>query len=171
MPQSLSQLYAHLIFSTKDRYPFLRDDIRDRVHAYLATVLRDMCSPFVVVAGIEDLFTSCSIRAGFMQPGILSNKSSGSRPNLSKRFAPISANSIGKVIRLANKSSDSLHDTLLPSYVLITLNFYVTPSFFSTFGRLKYPLLRVHVFGGMYSAFRILSINLFGNPTSCFSIK
>ena len=54
MPQSLSQLYAHLIFSTKDRYPFLKDDIRDRVHAYLATVLREMGSPFVVVGGIDD---------------------------------------------------------------------------------------------------------------------
>jgi len=54
MPQSLSQLYAHLIFSTKDRYPFLTDDIRDRVHAYLATVLRDMGAPFVVVGGVAD---------------------------------------------------------------------------------------------------------------------
>jgi putative transposase len=54
MPQSLSQLYAHLIFSTKDRYPFLKEDIRDRVHAYLATVLRGMGSPFVVVGGIDD---------------------------------------------------------------------------------------------------------------------
>ena len=54
MPQSLSQLYAHLIFSTKDRFPFLRDDIRERVHGYLATTLRDMGSPFVVVGGVED---------------------------------------------------------------------------------------------------------------------
>ena len=54
MPQSLSQLYAHLIFSTKDRFPFLKDDIRERVHGYLATVLRDMGSPFVVVGGVDD---------------------------------------------------------------------------------------------------------------------
>jgi len=54
MPQSLSQLYAHLIFSTKDRFPFLKDDVRGRVHGYLATVVRDMGSPFVVVGGIDD---------------------------------------------------------------------------------------------------------------------
>jgi putative transposase len=54
MPQSLSQLYAHLIFSTKDRFPFLKDDIRERVHGYLATILRDMGSPFVVVGGVAD---------------------------------------------------------------------------------------------------------------------
>jgi REP element-mobilizing transposase RayT len=54
MPQSLSQLYVHLIFSTKDRFPFLTDDIRERVHGYLATTLRDMGSPFVVVGGVAD---------------------------------------------------------------------------------------------------------------------
>lgn len=54
MPRSLSQLYVHSIFGTKDRVPFLTDDIRERVHAYLATALRDMGSPFVVVGGVAD---------------------------------------------------------------------------------------------------------------------
>jgi putative transposase len=54
MPQSHSRLYAHLIFSTKDRYPFLADDIRERTHAYLATILRDMGSPYVLVGGVAD---------------------------------------------------------------------------------------------------------------------
>lgn len=72
MPQSLSQLYAHLVFSTKDRFPFLKDDIRDRVHGYLATVLRDMGSPFVVVGGVEDhvhiLFDLGRIHAAKVSP-------------------------------------------------------------------------------------------------------
>ena len=54
MPQSLTKLYAHLIFSTKNRRPFLDDEIRKRVHAYLATVVRDLGSPFVVVGGVAD---------------------------------------------------------------------------------------------------------------------
>ncbi|GIW97239.1 MAG: transposase [Pirellulaceae bacterium] len=54
MPQSLAQLYVHLIFSTKDRKPFLDDRIRPRVHAYLATVLRDLGSPHAVVGGVAD---------------------------------------------------------------------------------------------------------------------
>ena len=54
MPQSLSKLYAHLIFSTRDRRPFLDVEIRDRVHAYLSVVLRDMGSPYVVVGGVAD---------------------------------------------------------------------------------------------------------------------
>jgi hypothetical protein len=45
MPQSLTKLYAHLIFSTKNRKPFLDEGIRSRVHGYLATVIRSIDSP------------------------------------------------------------------------------------------------------------------------------
>ena len=54
MPQSLTKLYAHLIFSTKNRERWLDDEIRSRVHAYLATVVRDVGSPWVVVGGVAD---------------------------------------------------------------------------------------------------------------------
>ncbi len=39
MPQSLSYVLAHLVFSTKDRRPLLTDAIRGEMHAYLATIL------------------------------------------------------------------------------------------------------------------------------------
>jgi len=54
MPQSLTKLYAHLVFSTKERRPFLTPEIRPRVHGYLATVLRSMGCPYVVVGGVAD---------------------------------------------------------------------------------------------------------------------
>lgn len=54
MPQSLTRLYAHLIFSTKNRGQFWDDEIRPRVHGYLATVIRDLDSPWVVVGGVSD---------------------------------------------------------------------------------------------------------------------
>ncbi len=54
MPQSLTKLYAHLVFSTKSREPFVDDEIRERVHGYLATVIRSVDSPFVVVGGVAD---------------------------------------------------------------------------------------------------------------------
>ena len=54
MPQSLTKLYAHLVFSTKNRQPFLAEEIRQRVHAYLATVIRGLDSPYVVVGGVVD---------------------------------------------------------------------------------------------------------------------
>ena len=55
MPQSLAKLWVHLIFSTKDRYPFLTDKaVRRDTHAYLATVLRSHECETVIVGGIEN---------------------------------------------------------------------------------------------------------------------
>jgi REP element-mobilizing transposase RayT len=54
MPQSLTQIYAHLIFSTKGRQAFIDVKIRPRVHAYIATLFRDLESQFVVVGGVAD---------------------------------------------------------------------------------------------------------------------
>jgi putative transposase len=54
MPQSLTKLYAHLVFSTKNREPSLESEIRPRVHAYLATIVRSFDSQWVVVGGIAD---------------------------------------------------------------------------------------------------------------------
>ena len=55
MPQSLAKLWVHLIFSTKDRYPFLTDkSVRRDTHAYLATVLRTHECKTVIVGGIEN---------------------------------------------------------------------------------------------------------------------
>ena len=54
MPQSLTKLYAHLIFSTKNRRPFVDDEIRSRVHGFIANSVRGMDSPYVVVGGIAD---------------------------------------------------------------------------------------------------------------------
>jgi hypothetical protein len=36
MPQSLNLTLVHLVFSTKDRRPFLTPDVRPDLHAYLA---------------------------------------------------------------------------------------------------------------------------------------
>ena len=54
MPQSLCYLYGHMIFSTKNRYPFLAGDARDQVHAYMAGILRNMKCLDVQVGGVAD---------------------------------------------------------------------------------------------------------------------
>ena len=54
MPQSLTKLCTHLVFSTKHRQSYLVGSIRPRVHAYLAEVLRDLGCPWVVVGGVDD---------------------------------------------------------------------------------------------------------------------
>ena len=54
MAQSLARLHVHLIFSTRDREPFLGDGVRDSLHRYMATVLQNMgCLP-VLINSVED---------------------------------------------------------------------------------------------------------------------
>jgi REP element-mobilizing transposase RayT len=54
MPQSLSRVILHIIFSTKDREPWLESHVRPRVHAYLATICRDLGAELVQVGGVAD---------------------------------------------------------------------------------------------------------------------
>src|SRR5947208_3429750 len=55
MSQSLSRLWTHLIFSTKDRYPFLlKPEVREQAHAYIAGILRKHNCPTLLVGGVED---------------------------------------------------------------------------------------------------------------------
>jgi hypothetical protein len=51
MPQSLSQLYVHLAFSTQHRERLLLARLRAPMHAYLATVLTNSDSPAIQVGG------------------------------------------------------------------------------------------------------------------------
>ena len=55
MPQSLSAVYIHLVFSTKERRPFLCDlEIRAAMHSYLGGISKQLgCAP-IVTGGIED---------------------------------------------------------------------------------------------------------------------
>ncbi len=55
MPQSLSNILVHIIFSTKNRYPFLSDkDIRSEMHAYLGGTCNNLDCQVIVVGGISD---------------------------------------------------------------------------------------------------------------------
>ena len=55
MPQPFSAVYIHLVFSTKDRRPLLRDKtMRAALHSYLAGVSKQLdCAP-VLAGGVED---------------------------------------------------------------------------------------------------------------------
>jgi REP element-mobilizing transposase RayT len=55
MPQSLSVVYLHLVFSTKDRMPLLREkNVRDSLHQYLGGISKKLdCAP-LQVGGMDD---------------------------------------------------------------------------------------------------------------------
>lgn len=54
MPQSLSSVLVHLVFTTKHRREWLTDDIRTELHAYMTGILGNLNSPSLQVGGIED---------------------------------------------------------------------------------------------------------------------
>ena len=55
MPQSLSAVYIHLVFSTKNREPFLRDEqMRASLHAELGGISKKLECPPIITGGMED---------------------------------------------------------------------------------------------------------------------
>jgi len=52
MPQSLSRAIVHIIFITKDREHWRDLDVRPRMHAYLATLCRDLAAEVVCVGRV-----------------------------------------------------------------------------------------------------------------------
>ena len=54
MPQSLSAVLVHLVFSTKNREPFITPDIESELHPYMATVFREYNSPSLTIGGTTD---------------------------------------------------------------------------------------------------------------------
>jgi len=54
MPQSLSYLLTHIVFSTKDRSPVLDPVVRPALHAYLSTVARNADCECFRAGGMAD---------------------------------------------------------------------------------------------------------------------
>jgi REP element-mobilizing transposase RayT len=53
--QSLAQVYLHLLFSTKERRPYLQDAaVRTALHHYLGATCRNLESPSLGVVGVAD---------------------------------------------------------------------------------------------------------------------
>jgi putative transposase len=50
----VKQVIIHIIFSTKNREPRFDSDVRPRMHAYLATVCRDLDAEIAHVGGVTD---------------------------------------------------------------------------------------------------------------------
>jgi REP element-mobilizing transposase RayT len=55
MPQSLAKIIVHVVFSTKDRRPFLRDKtLREELHRYLGGILTNHDCQCIIIGGVED---------------------------------------------------------------------------------------------------------------------
>ena len=54
MPQSLSRVLVHLVFSTKNREPFIAPEPATGSFAYLAGTLNAIDCPAILVGGMPD---------------------------------------------------------------------------------------------------------------------
>jgi len=55
MPQSLSRILLHVVFSTRERRPLLRDRaFREEMHRYIGGTLNGLDCPSIIVGRVED---------------------------------------------------------------------------------------------------------------------
>jgi len=54
MPQSLASVYLHIVFSTKNRAPFITADLRPRLYPYLAATALGNATKMLDIGGVED---------------------------------------------------------------------------------------------------------------------
>ena len=54
MPQSLSSILVHLVFSTKNREPFITPAVETEMHPYMAKIFRELKSPSLAIDGTSD---------------------------------------------------------------------------------------------------------------------
>ena len=54
MSQSLSKIIVHIIFSTKNRLACISPEIRHELYPYMATVLKNMDCPAIIIGGTSD---------------------------------------------------------------------------------------------------------------------
>ena len=54
MSQSLSSVLVHLVFSTKNREPFITPQLETELYPYMATVFREQKSPTLTIGGTYD---------------------------------------------------------------------------------------------------------------------
>src|SRR5688572_29005059 len=54
MSQSLSSILVHLVFSTKNREPFITPIIEAELHPYMVRIFRELKSPSLAIDGTSD---------------------------------------------------------------------------------------------------------------------
>ena len=54
MPQSLVRNLIHLVYSTKNRTPWIPAEVRPRLFAYQAGILKEWDSPAIIIGGVDN---------------------------------------------------------------------------------------------------------------------
>ena len=54
MSQSLTKIYLHIVFSTKNRTPLILDSVKPELFAYMASILKVLASPALKIGGVSN---------------------------------------------------------------------------------------------------------------------
>ena len=79
MAQSLSKVYVHITFSTKNRYPFIDNGIKQELWTYLGGVCKDLgCNPIRVGGHDDHVHICCLLSKKITQMKLLEEVKTGS---------------------------------------------------------------------------------------------
>jgi putative transposase len=54
MSQSLADIITHIVFSTKNRHPWIKPDIENELYQYICGISRNLNCPIIKINGVED---------------------------------------------------------------------------------------------------------------------
>ena len=54
MPQSLHQVYGHIVFSTKDRVPLIDGEVEGELFSFIGGIIRDLGGSLIEINGTAD---------------------------------------------------------------------------------------------------------------------
>lgn len=54
MSQSLSNVLVHVVFSTKDRHPYIQNDIESKLYRYINGICHQLECPLYQIGGMSD---------------------------------------------------------------------------------------------------------------------
>ena len=93
MSQSLSQIFLHIVFSTKERRPFLKDKtIRERMHIYLKGICDNQGCVSLKVGAVEDhVHIACRLSKTITVSGLIKELKHGSSIWVKGEFPELSA--------------------------------------------------------------------------------
>src|SRR5687767_1443123 len=79
MGHTYTNLLTHIIFSTKDRLPYLQGERRDDVFAYLGGIVRELKATALNINGAMAPPITCTRLCAYRQPWLWQGPSSSSR--------------------------------------------------------------------------------------------
>jgi putative transposase len=54
MTESLSKIYVHIVFSTKNHSPWISEELEKELYPYMSTILKKMDCPTLIMGGFSD---------------------------------------------------------------------------------------------------------------------